>query len=120
MQGVLLAITPHGAIIGHRIKAAPDYRTLQAIVGGRIETVPYFAGPVEGEVAFNNSDAEVSFTDHAMTCVAFCNEEGKLEGQPYNATATAMWRDITPYAIDDVLVGVVAVVIGDAELMAEL
>ena len=120
MEGVLLAITPHGAIVGHRIKSVPDYRTLRAIVGGPIELVPYFAGPVAGEVRFNNSDAEVSFTDHNMTCVAFCNEHGKLEGQPPNMVATSMWREITPYEIDDHLVGVVAILIGDAELMSKL
>jgi hypothetical protein len=65
-------------------------------------------------------------------CEAFCNEEGKNDGLPYNETATLLWAatlvkdgHLKPgadgsVAMPDVLVGPVAIVIGDPEVLAEL
>ncbi len=67
--------------------AVPSLDQLQKFVGGYIETVPLFD----------------SYKD--KPAVAFCHEEGKLEGRPVNKTATAMWRDALGFAADDYLVG---------------
>lgn len=70
--------------------------TLQAAVGGYIETVPC--------------------RDNGKGKVMILNEEGKLQGLPYNAKATAMARGII--ADSDVIVG--DVVIADETPEGEL
>lgn len=75
----------------------PTLEVMQQAVGGYIETVPFF-NQYEGQDA-----------------VAFCNEEGKLEGLPVNATATELWHK--QYPADDVLVGNVIVLTGDDAFM---
>lgn len=61
------------------------YQTIKAAVGGWIEA------------AHTGSDITL-----------WCNEEGKLHGLPYNASATMLWRLLNP-AVCDVLVGPVLV-----------
>jgi hypothetical protein len=57
----------------------------------------------------------------------FCNEHGKIEGLGVNQRATRLWGEAiaadfghkgTPQG--DYLVGPIAIVIGDAEFLAEL
>jgi hypothetical protein len=72
-----------------------------AIGGGYIETVPYLTR-YEGK-----------------SCVAFCDEEGKLKGQPVNDRATALWR-FGSIRGSDLLCGDVVVVQGDRDFMKEI
>lgn len=87
----------------------PTLDFLQAAVGGLIEAVPAFNTIEQG--------------GQVAPCVAFCNEEGKLEGQTLNVPATALWlaaqrRD--GVSIDDVLLGQVVILTGDDEFMESL
>lgn len=86
---------------------------LQGAVGGYIEVVPGFF--------------QIRVGDHIEACVAFCNEEGKLDGLPFNATATIEWEHALPTGLRnpqgewlDWLVGAIVVVFGDADFMADL
>ena len=80
---------------------------MQKLVGGYIETVPYF-DTYEGE-----------------PCIAFCDEEGKLKGKARNITATDAWyyglmsRGIPVEPFSDYLVGDILIVQG-ADLLRKL
>ena len=52
-----------------------DLKMLQKAVGGLIETIPYL-GKFEGKA-----------------CEAYCNEEGLLDGLPFNGPATNLWLE---------------------------
>ena len=85
----------------------------EAIGGGYIEMVPGFG--------------TIRWDEEWHDCVAFCDEEGKLNNQPFNPHATILWDaalhkhghclvdDKGEYL--DILVGDIAVIFGDAELM---
>lgn len=65
------------------------YKELQKTVGGLIECVP--------------SDDRVTI---------WCNEEGKLNGLPFNPYATAQWEEFDQYkciAAGDLLVGTIVI-----------
>lgn len=84
---------------------------LQQAVGGYIEAVPGFS--------------TVDYGGELLACCAFCNEEGKLKAMPLNLRATAKWvvaqhRAGAIPALNDILVGPVLLVWGDAAFMAEL
>jgi hypothetical protein len=92
---------------------------LQDAVGGFIETVPFF-------FSFHDPDE-----GRRVRCVAFCHEEGKLEGLPYNHGAQLLWQaaldaffaeanDGKPVTNDDQLVGPIVIVTGDDEFLAAL
>lgn len=82
-------------------KEPPAYQQLRQFVGGSIETIPFFD------------------TFQGKRAVAFCHEEGKLEGRPVNQTATALWwREIglsMAQQLDDVLVGNIVIIQCDTE-----
>lgn len=83
--------------------APPSLEQLQAAVGGHIEVIPYFT-------RFRGAD-----------CVAFCNEEGKLESLAPNIIGQMLWEQAVGQPVrDDFLVGPIAIVTGDAELLAAL
>jgi hypothetical protein len=52
-------------------------------------------------------------------CVAFCDEEGKNKGLPYNEEATVRWCDAIGMNITEIdhLVGPVIVLVGDDEFL---
>ena len=102
MQGRLTTIrAADGQRIASDLNRPPTLDELQGAVGGYIEPVP----------AFDRFDGK--------TCIAFCNEEGKLHGLPVNAAATRAWHDQTdPH--DDILVGDVCIVTGDTDFMSSL
>lgn len=88
----------------------PKLAFLQSAVGGYIETVPFWE----------------TYGDEP--CLAFCNEEGKLLGLPYNDSATRAWHAAFIRTLDhpmtfsefiqrDQLAGPVVVITGDAEFM---
>jgi hypothetical protein len=60
-------------------KKVPAYEVLKNSVGGYIETIPYFTkfrGLSRG--------------------TAYCNEEGKIKGLPFNLIATNAWMESCP------------------------
>jgi hypothetical protein len=82
----------------------PDLAQLRKAVGGSIEAVPYWERWQDRQA------------------VAFCNEEGKLEGLPINDRATMFWNLATsPWRTDDCLAGNVIIIATDTdEEMAKL
>jgi Domain of unknown function (DUF3846) len=79
-----------------RIYAAtkhPSLHRIRKVVGGYIELVPLWT----------------SFLGDP--CVAYCNEEGKLEGLPVNGSATIAWYRNVGRHMDDVLCGNVIVIV---------
>lgn len=81
----------------------PPLDVLQKIVGGYIEAVPHFD---------RYGDRE---------CVAFCNEEGKLNHMPMNARATYLWYAcLAPQPfVPDALHGDVVIVAYDTDAERE-
>lgn len=102
MQGKShLILSNNPAIITNTITDPPGrlLPLLQKAVGGYIEVIPGF----------------VKFRDEE--CVAFCNEEGKLNGLPYNDVATMLWHGQFSFPVNDILVGNVIVITGDEEFL---
>lgn len=93
MTGRLTIIRPNGTVEVQPIDAEPELEVLQKIVGGYIEVVPGFK-------LFEREP-----------CIAFCNEEGKLQGLPYNATATVLWG-LQMHRRPDNIAGNVAIITG--------
>jgi hypothetical protein len=85
--------------------APPELEWLQGIVGGYIEGIPHWD--------------RIEWCGASRPCIAFCNENGKLDGLPLNRTATREWYAIVGI-VPDVLVGDVVVLFGDREFMREL
>lgn len=70
----------------------PSLSDLQKAVGGCIETIPMFT------------------SYRGKPCVAYCNEEGKLNGLPFNFEATELW---VQNAVDNGAMNVTDVLLGD-------
>src|ERR1700747_2179681 len=86
----LVSVSPEGRVRKEGITTAPKLETLQKIVGGPIELVPFFT------------------TYDGTSCVAFCNEYGKLPryNLPPNRFAHALWEKALGRTItEDYLVG---------------
>jgi hypothetical protein len=127
MKGVLyiLPADPMPKPKRREITAPPTAEELHEIVGGYIELVPGF-----DSIEFTTLDR----TPEVHACVAFCNEDGKRLKLPMNRMATVRWNDalvrtgngglMLPQSqgggLADYLVGNVAVIWGDDELMADL
>lgn len=91
-------LTVDGSLVIHEHKLAPKLETLQRLVGGYIEVVPLLQ-------EYNGKP-----------CVAYCNEEGKLNGMAVNVSATKLWHlalKENDRIIDDVLVGDVVIITAD-------
>lgn len=108
MTGTMTIIQADGSIAtapldAEQVKRVPQFLDrLQGLLGGYIETVPYF-NRYEGR-----------------PCVAFCNEEGKLARPaplPTNMLASMMWWG--QHKTGDALAGTVVIVTG-AEVLAAL
>jgi hypothetical protein len=106
MKGTIITIPVNGDITSEEVATPDIYIKLRHVVGGYIEQVPYFN----------------TFVWHKkkVKCFAFCNEEGKLNDLPINNRATFYWLNAVGRPIDDVLMGDVAVVIGDDEFLKEV
>jgi hypothetical protein len=122
MKGGIISIAPYNRptdLTFTPVEGEPKLELLKnAIGGGYIELVPGF-------------DTIEQKPGEVVKCVAFCDEEGKLNGLPANTYATILWdkalrrhggpgllqRDGTAV---DVLVGPIAIVIGDDEFMEAL
>jgi hypothetical protein len=113
MKGGILIVRQNGKIEQRKLDRAPTGQELHDIVNGYLEVVPYW-----------NS---VVVSGPPVHCVAFCDEDGKTTGNKLpNAQATLMWdealqRDRGEALLGrDHLVGDIAIVWGDRELLAEL
>jgi Domain of unknown function (DUF3846) len=101
----LISIHPDGRIRKEAIDKAPDHTVLNKIVGGYIELIPYFT-------KYDGS-----------SCVAFCNEEGKLPHLklPPNKFAQALWeRAVGRPITEDYLVGSIAIIVGPEKFLRTL
>jgi hypothetical protein len=101
MKGQLTVIKTNGDIVCTELTSTPNLKMLQKAVGGYIETIPFFE-KYEGK-----------------PCVAFCNEESKLKGLKPNHTATELW-DKNGYSGYDHIVGDIAIITGDQDLLGAL
>lgn len=102
----MLTIKATGELVESQV-APSDLKAMQGAVGGYIESVPYWD-------RFQHKGAETP-------CWAICNGEGKIDGLPVNLVATALWWSACPQMKGvDSLAGDVALIYGDAALMAEL
>lgn len=96
-------ISTNGTILETPIKEPPSLDVLQKAVGGHIECVPYFTRYGEER------------------CIAFCNEEGKLEGLPPNPVAQNLWeKAVGDGLLGDFLVGNILLVVGDEKFLEQL
>lgn len=103
MKGILVTITADGRLTTQPLDATPGLDALQAgLNGGYLEVVPYFSKYGE------------------QTCVAFCDEDGKNKGLPYNPTADALWKKQVGFHFPDHLVGPIVIVCGDKALLEAL
>jgi len=102
MKGTVTILKADGSVSIRYVTAPLALEELQAAVGGYIETVPYFDkyGPHD--------------------CVAFCNEEGKLNNLPLNEQATQAWQEAVGQPLGDVLVGDIIILSGDKEFLKSL
>lgn len=103
MPMMLHLLKTDGSVEEKILENAPSLEDLQKGVEGYIETVP-------------------GFTQYEKKlCVAFCNEEGKLQGLKVNEKATFLWWEqypgIKPF---DALVGNVVVITGSKEQLERL
>lgn len=93
----LYTITPDGKTTKTESESVPQYETISEAVGGYIETVPHF-DKYEGR-----------------PCVAFCNEEGKLDGLDPNPVAQQYWDEQLGFYNPDYLVGPILIIAADTK-----
>lgn len=94
-KGRYILITPHGEnepINYGKMKL----ETAQELVGGYVEVVPLFNKYL------------------GQPCIVLCDEEGKLKGKPVNNRASLEWYKCLGHSVDDMLVGDILVLQGDA------
>jgi hypothetical protein len=115
MKGKIVSIKANGEKSVVELTKPITLETIkEAVGGGYIELVPGF-----GSIQWEGKEWH--------DCVAFCDEEGKLHNQPFNPYATLLWdaslrkqgHSLTDGKgnYHDILVGDIAVIFGDAELM---
>ncbi len=112
MKGKLTIIKTDGSVHIEPLDKPSNLEKLQTAVGGSIQIVPMFE-------TFNWS-LDPTDVKKAVECVAFCNEEGKLHGLPFNRLATLLWSNFFDFPLRDILLGDVAIITGDEEFMKEL
>ena len=99
----MIVIKANGDIVTTKLTGQPTLDQLQGGVGGHIEIVPFFNKFME------------------RPCVAFCNEEGKMHGLPFNATAQMFWSQAYGKRIyEDHLVGDILIIVGSPSFLAQL
>jgi hypothetical protein len=101
----LIVIEPDNTVTVRPLDGPPRLEELQKAVKGSIETVPYLT------------------TFCGDPCIAFRNEEGKLERLPVNAVATKHWMtsiERLTFKINDVLVGPVVIITGPHSFLGRL
>lgn len=101
-MGKMTVLKPDGSTeVTDGLDKCPNYTELNKAIGGSFQTVPYFD----------------KYNDER--CVAFCNEEGKILGLPYNEPAQHLWLAQVGL-IDDYLVGDIVILQGDAAFMRSI
>ena len=101
----LISVYPDGRVRKEAITQAPELGLLNAIVGGPIELVPFFT------------------SYGGNSCVAFCNEHGKLPPKilPLNVHAQVLWEKAVGRRItEDYLVGTIAIIVGPQSFLGTL
>jgi hypothetical protein len=125
MHGYLIVFPVDGPPVITELTKPPPLDRLQEAVGGYIEVVPHFT--------------TLGVAGDSVPCLAYCDEEGKLNHKPVNPAATRLWHEALMRITDedgkrpfpngllgshdklvDMLVGNICIVIGDAKLMARL
>jgi hypothetical protein len=106
MKGTIITIPVTGEITSVDVTDPNICEMLRKIVGGHIEQVP----------AFNT----FMWKKVRRKCFAFCNEEGKIQDLPINHRATFYWLNAAGEPLMDILVGDIAVVIGDSDFLKEV
>lgn len=118
MKGTIITIDEAGNETVREIDGEPKLALLQeGVGGGSIQIVPYFKS--------------YRHNGRTVDCIALCDEEGKIDGQAFNETATKLWHEVLighghPGLVDpdgrlaDHLVGKIAIVFGDEAFMAAL
>lgn len=100
-MGKITVIYENGETVSSPCSSLPLHK-LQEMVGGPIQPVPKF------------------YKYEREKCVAYCNEEGKLNGNKLNLQATHLWYDQFPPIVGiDALLGAVVIVQG-ADLLGKL
>jgi hypothetical protein len=114
MKGTIISLDADGTETVTEVTGEPKYELIkEAIGGGSLEVVPFFSRYVH--------------KDRWVSCVAFCDEEGKLHGLPFNQHATEHWEKslkanghpglIVNGGLVDHLVGKIAILYGDEAFM---
>ena len=99
----LVSIHVDGSIVKKDITGIPPIEELKTVVGGWLETVPYFT-KYNGE-----------------PCIAFCDEEGKLKHKPHNPHAQILWEKAYGRPItEDYLVGNIVIVVGPKSFLSKM
>ena len=102
----MVVIGTSGSIMERQV-AIDNLSAFQKAVGGYIEIVPYC------------DLFEYKGTIHK--CIALCDEEGKVKAKPFNKKATLLWnKGLKAKGIfqnPDFLVGDIAFIFGDPEIM---
>lgn len=107
MRGGALVLRADGSREMHELSSVPGLEQLQAWVGGDdIEMVPML------------DPRTIPTPKWSRGLVGFCGEHGKLRGRPLNVEASQLWLRLAP--IDDVLVGDVVLIWGDAAFMRKM
>lgn len=103
MQGTLVTIKVDGTITREDVTEKVPLAKLQKAVGGYVEIVPGLT----------------NYEGHR--CVAYCNEDGKLDGLSFNREAHRLWEHSFGDVITkDYLVGDILIVYGDSAFMRSL
>jgi hypothetical protein len=102
-KNYLIIVRPDSRNIAiEEIVEPPPVARLQELVEGFIELVPYFK------------------TIWGRTCVAFCNEEGKLKGMAPNAAAQYLWVAAIGGQPGDHLCGPIVILAGTRAFLDKL
>lgn len=73
-------VLPNGQETVTRLKKEPDLETLRAAIGGGyIQNLPLF------------DRVEIDTTVHNKNVIAYCDEDGRSRGLPFNRKATIAW-----------------------------
>ena len=91
---IITILKSNGTREVHEYTSKPQLKELQRIVGGLIQLVPHWS-------KFDGRRADV-----------WCNEEGRLNGLPFNEQATNMWLQVLgdgPFSYPPQLFGDIAV-----------
>lgn len=114
MKGTMMTIPANGPLASVALAEPPALETLQQAVGGFLEVVPHLR--------------TLETKSGTVPCVAFCNEEGKLDRPhplPKNPRANLLWsaamqREYGCGPEPDYLVGTIVVLFGDDAFMETL